>query len=92
LRTVLNMDIAGDLAALEKLLRPLSHEMSRELAQAIINLKADEEAQLQYDHSAGKQNERSIAAEEFAQLASFVRANSFLGLLKAQAHIRLNSS
>jgi CRISPR/Cas system-associated endonuclease Cas1 len=71
--------------SLERLLRPLRRELSAELADALLRLKADTEMQARYDELAGKNTEGALSAEEWAELDSLVRANSILSLLKAEA-------
>jgi CRISPR/Cas system-associated endonuclease Cas1 len=75
---------SNDVGSLERLLRPLRRELSAELADALLRLKADAEAQARYDE-AGKNTEHALTAEERAELESLVRANSLLTLLKAEA-------
>ncbi|MDW8310077.1 MAG: hypothetical protein RMK20_11955, partial [Verrucomicrobiales bacterium] len=75
--------------ALERLLRPMARELSLELARAIVGVQADEETQRRYDVLAQKNNEGQLTPEERAELESLVRANTFLGLLKAEARTML---
>jgi len=75
----------NDLDGLERLLRPLRHELSVELADALLRLKADEEVQARYDELASKNTEGVLTADERRELESLVRGNSILSLLKAQA-------
>ncbi len=79
------MGSANDMNSLERLLRPLRRELSAELADALLRLKADPEVQARYDDLAGKNTEAALSAEEQAELESLVRANSVLSLLKAEA-------
>jgi hypothetical protein len=76
---------ANELSGLERLLRPLRRQLSRELADALVRLEADAEVQTRYEELAGKNTEGALSAEERAELESLVRANSILSLLKAQA-------
>ncbi len=75
----------NDVNSLERLLRPLRRELSAELADALLCLKADTEVQARYDELAGKNTEGVLSTEERAELESLVRANSILSLLKAEA-------
>ena len=75
----------NDTTALERLLRPLSRHFTVELARALVNVQADAETQARYDELAGKRTEGQLTTEEQAELASMVRANSLLGVLKAEA-------
>jgi len=79
------MSNLDDFGSLERLLRPLRRELSAELADALLRLKADEDVQTRYDELASKNTEHSLTPEERAELESLVRANSILTLLKAEA-------
>ena len=75
----------NDMSSLERLLRPLRRELSAELADALLRLKADTDVQARYDELADKNTEGALSAEDRAELESLVRANSILSLLKAEA-------
>jgi hypothetical protein len=79
------MATANDLGSLERLLRPLRRQLSTELADALVRLEADAEVQTRYEELAGKNTGGVLTEDERAELDSLVRANSILGLLKAQA-------
>jgi hypothetical protein len=72
-------------SALGRLLRPLSRELTADLARALVNLKADAETQARYDELADKRSTGQITADEQGELESIVRANTLLGVLKAEA-------
>ena len=76
---------SNDVGSLERLLRSLRRELSTALADALLRLKADAEAQARYDELAGKNTEEALTAEERTELEALVRANSILTLLKAEA-------
>ena len=75
----------NDMNSLERLLRPLRRELSAELADALLRLKADTDVQARYDELADKNTEGALGVEDRAELESLVRANSILSLLKAEA-------
>ena len=75
----------GDTVALERFLRPMVRELSTELARALINLTADQETQARYDVLAEKQTEGQLTPAEREELEALVRANTLLGILKAEA-------
>ena len=79
------MKINGETAALERLLRPLPRGLTSELARALIDLRTDTETQARYDELAEKRTEGKLTATEQEELESIVRANTLLGLLKAEA-------
>jgi hypothetical protein len=80
------MKTNGDMAAAEKLLRPMTRNLTPELARALVNLTADEETQTRYDLLAGKNTEGQLTAAEREELESLVRVNTLLGVLKTEAH------
>jgi hypothetical protein len=79
------MDTAAETTALERLLRPLPRRLTAELARALVDLHADEETQNRYDELAGRRTEGTLTPAELDELEAIVRANTLLGLLKAEA-------
>jgi hypothetical protein len=71
--------------ALERLLRPLAPTLTPAQARALVTLRADEEAQNHHDELASKRTEGRLTPDEQAGLGSIVRANTVLGVLKAEA-------
>lgn len=88
----ITMTTGSETSVLAKLLRPLSHGLTAELARAIINLQADDELQARYDELAGKRTEGQLTPDEQEELQAMVQANTLLGLLKAEAHTLLAQS
>ena len=76
-------------SALERLLRPLSREMTADLSRALIGIQADDETQARYDELAAKHSNGQMTPEEQGELESIVRANTLLGVLKAEARVKL---
>ena len=66
--------------------------MTFELARALVNLQADQETQTRYDELVGKNSADSLTSEERAELEALVRANTLLGVLKAEARLFLEQS
>lgn len=85
------MNTVGDTTALEKLFRPLSRSLTIELARALVNLQADEETQTRYEALAEKRTEGTLTPPEHDELEAIVRANTLLGLLKAEARVVVNA-
>lgn len=79
----------GDMTAFERLVRPLSQNLTVELARALIGVQADAETQSRYDELADKRTEGQLAPAELAELESMIRANTLLGVLKTEAHALL---
>jgi len=76
----------GPPTALERLLRPLSQNLTVELARALVGVQADAETQARYEELADKRTEGQLTPAEQAELESIVRANTLLGVLKTEAH------
>lgn len=91
-RMVFAMVAGNDFDGLERLLRPLRRELSFELANALVRLKADDEIQGRYDVLADKNTAGTLTPAERAELASLVRANSILGVLKIEARAVLTTT
>ena len=79
----------GSTSALERLLRPLSRQLTVDLARALINVQAEEETQTRYDELADKHSTGNLTAQEKVELESIVRANTLLGVLKVEARALL---
>lgn len=82
----------GDTVTLEKFLRPLARGLSLDLARALVHLTADEETQTRYDALAEKRTEGHLTPAELEELESFVRVNTFLGVLKIEARVVLTAA
>lgn len=80
-----SINSTAETTALERLLRPLPRRLTVELAHALVDLRADEETQDRYDELAAKRTEGTLTPAELDELESIVRANTLLGLLKAEA-------
>lgn len=78
--------------ALARLLRPLSRELTVDLAEALVRLQADSETQARYNELAAKHSSGESTSGEEAELEAIVRANTLLGILKAEAHAFLTSA
>lgn len=70
-------------------MRPLSSELSADLARALVNVNADEETQARYDELAEKHSNGELSNTEKAELESIVQANTLLGILKVEARALL---
>lgn len=78
----------GQTTAWERLLRPLSQDLTIELARALVAVQADAETQDRYDELADKRSEGQLTPAERNELESMVRANTLLGVLKTEAPAR----
>ena len=75
---------------MERLLRPLRRELTTEMADALVRLKADAKIQARYDALADRNTEGTLTRRQLAELESLVRANAFLTVLKAEARAFLS--
>jgi hypothetical protein len=78
------------ISAMQLLLRPLSKEMSLELATRLADVQADAETQSRYDCLADGRSSGTLSPLEDAELREMVRANTLMGLLKAEARAVLS--
>ncbi len=74
-----------DRSSLERLLRPLRRELNAEFAAALLRMQADDELQTRYEYLAGRSTEDLLDSEEQIELASLVRGNTLISVLKAEA-------
>jgi hypothetical protein len=74
-----------DGTAFEQLLRPLRRGLNAELAALLLRMQADDEVQARYEDLAERNTEGQLSPAEQNELASIVRANSLLTVLKAEA-------
>lgn len=86
------MATASETEVLARLMRPLSRSLSADLARALVTLRADDETQSRYDDLADKNSRGALSGVEAQELEAIVRANTFLGILKAQAQATLKPS
>jgi hypothetical protein len=74
-----------DRSAFEKLLRPLRRGLNAELAVLLLRIEAEDEVQARYEDLAKRNTEEQLSTVEQNELAAFVRANSLVIVLKAEA-------
>ncbi len=76
-------------SSLEQLLRPLRRGLNAELAALLLRIQADDELQARYEDLAERNTEGQLSPAEKNELASMVRANTLLSVLKAEARAYL---
>jgi hypothetical protein len=76
-------------SSLEQLLRPLRGELNPELAALLLRIRADEDVRARYEDLAERNTEGRLSQAEQNELASIVRANTLLSVLKAEARAYL---
>jgi len=86
------MEDDADQSSLQRLLRPLRRELTGDLAAALLRMEADAETQERYEDLAERNTEGHLTAAEQQELASFVRANLMVSVLKAEARAFLQTA
>jgi hypothetical protein len=86
---MINMKSRG---SLERLLRPLRRQLNAESAAALLRMQADDELQTRYEYLAERSTEGLLDSDEQLELASLVRANTLISVLKAEARAFLHHS
>lgn len=81
-----------DRSSLERLLRPLRRDLNAEFAAALLRMQADAEVQTRYEYLAERSTEGLLDSEEQFELASLVRVNALISVLKAEARVFLQHS
>ena len=66
-------------------MRPLRRGLNAELAALLLRIQADDEVQARYEDLAERNTEGRLTPAEESELASMVRVNSLLSVLKAEA-------
>ena len=83
------MQHGGTMAVLDEILAPVAHAFSREVAQALVNLRAGEAAQARIADLAAKCNEGLLTPAEKADYESFVQAVDVISVLQGKARVWL---
>lgn len=74
---------------LGRMLRPLALSLRREVLEAVVAFKPDDDEEVRYHELADKNAENNITAEEKAELEGIVSGNTFLSLLRKEARAAL---
>lgn len=74
---------------LERLLEPIGKCLSRRAAQALLDLRADEEAQNRIEYLAAQNTEGLLTNAECDEYAAYVSANNLIAILQAKARASL---
>jgi hypothetical protein len=77
------------IAVLDELLEPVTRAFSREVAQALLNVRASETAQARIGELAEKCNEGSLTPNERSEYESYVQAADLISVLQAKARVWL---
>jgi hypothetical protein len=71
--------------ALERLLEPVTHCLTPEVARRLVELRADSAIQERLDVLADKNTEGELSPDERAEYETYVRALDFIAILQAKA-------
>ena len=79
---------------LDRFLEPMTEALTPEVAQVIVNLRADEETEAEVERLREKANEGKLTAEEEAKYKDFVEAVDVISIIqsKARRFLARNSS
>lgn len=77
------------MAVLNEILEPVTNAFSRDVAQALVNVRAGETAQARIAGLAGKCNEGLLTPAEQAEYESYVQAVDMISVLQAKARVWL---
>ena len=77
---------------LDEMLEPVTKAFSREVAEALVNLKASDAVQRRVGERAEKCNQGRISQSERAEYESYVQAIDLISLLQAKARLWLRRS
>ena len=83
------MQNGESMTVLEDILEPVMNALSRDVAQALVNIRAGEEAQARMADLAGKCNEGLLTPAEQAEYESYVHAVDMVSVLQAKARLWL---
>jgi len=83
------MQNGGTIAVLDDILEPVTNAFSRDVAQAILDIKAGEFAQARIADLAEKCNDGILTPEEKAEYESYVNAVDVVSVLQSKARVWL---
>ncbi len=75
-----------DATVLTRLLTPVGHCLTPEVATALINLRVDPSVQERIEELADRCTEGTLSPEERVEYETYVHAIDFISTLQAQAH------
>jgi len=82
----------GSIAAIERLLEPVSRSLNVEAAKKLIKLKADAKTQARVDELARKCNEGALTPSEKSEYERYVTAGNLVAILQAKARLILSKT
>jgi hypothetical protein len=79
-------------ATLARLLEPIGRCLTPEVAEALVNLRADPSVQARIDELADKCTDGTLTAVEQSEYETFIHAIDFIAVLQAQARSLLETN
>ena len=79
------MQDGGTIAVLDEMLEPVTNAFSRDVATALVNIKAGDTVQARIADLAGKCNEGQLTPDERMDYESYVQAADMISVLQAKA-------
>lgn len=83
------MQNGGTTAVLDDILEPVTNAFSRDVAQALVNIRAGEAAQTRMAELADKCNQGLLTPTEKVEYESYVHAVDMVSVLQAKARVWL---
>ncbi|HEV7925513.1 MAG TPA: hypothetical protein VGR14_09165 [Verrucomicrobiae bacterium] len=83
------MQNGGTTAVLDDILEPVTNAFSRDVAQALVNIRAGEAAQTRMAELADKCNQGLLTPAEQVEYESYVHAVDMVSVLQAKARVWL---
>ncbi|MBX7073388.1 MAG: hypothetical protein K1X71_09600 [Pirellulales bacterium] len=77
---------------LDRILAPVADCLTPEMAQRLVNLRADPDMQARIDELASKNTDGELTHDERAEYETYVHAAGFVAVLQANARRILNQS
>ena len=74
---------------LDRLLDPVMRSLNAEAARKLLELRADQAAQLRVDELAAKANEGALSTEDRCEYEAYVAAANVIAILQAKARTQL---
>lgn len=84
------MTNGGPTAVLDEILEPVTRAFSRDVAEALVGIKASQSAQVRISELAEKCNEGQLTPTERAEYESYVSAVDLISVLQAKARLWLS--
>jgi len=79
------MPESNNVVVLDEMLEPVTRAFSRDVAEALLNLRASNTAQARISELASKCNEGALSGDELSEYETYVRTLDLISVLQAKA-------